>query len=120
MIEERVANSITSRPVEISYASAELCHSETGRQHCFGMEQYFGGIADPLNANRECRGLPSGGVSTISGAAHRRSSDWGGGSNRFPVVRQQFTEPGDGVRKGEMEPSERLNAAPFVGSDEAS
>src|SRR5215475_10073356 len=51
-------------------------------------------------------------------------SGLGRGDRRLPVVRNQFTEPGDGVRRYArehiVEPGKRLDAAPLAGSDEAS
>src|SRR4051794_31243146 len=46
------------------------------------------------------------------------------GFERLPVLRQQFTKPGDGVRRDAREyvlqPGKRLDTAPLAGSDEAS
>src|ERR1700680_974898 len=68
--------------------------------------------------------LVNRGASAVRSSGIDESLSWSLGSERLPVVRQEFIQAVDGVRRDAREhivkPGERLNAAPFAGSDKAS
>ena len=68
--------------------------------------------------------LVNRGASAVRSSGIDESLSWSLGSERLPVVRQEFIQAVDGVRRDAREhivkPGERLKAAPFAGSDKAS